>query len=152
MEKPSLENAYLAAHANLLISSYHRITGNELVVAEVAGPEKLYHANFCVVSHNTHEDPLFNYGNRKALELFDMEWSNFISLPSRYSAEPVNREERVRLLNRVESHGFIDDYCGVRISANGTRFVIKSATVWNVVDEMGIYRGQAAMFRDWTFV
>jgi hypothetical protein len=73
-------------------------------------------------------------------------------MPSRLSAEPVNQQERERLLAKVTAQGFIDDYAGVRISKTGKRFLIQGAVVWNVVDEHGVYHGQAAWFKDWTWL
>ena len=70
-------------------------------------------------------------------------------LPSRLSAEPVSQMERARLLEQVTARGFIDDYSGVRISRTGRRFLIRRATVWNLIDQTGTYQGQGAMFRDW---
>lgn len=149
---PSASNDFLAVHVRLLRESYHRRTGHDLIdpgLDDISAARALFEAPFAVVSHGTEADPIFNYGNRKALELFEMNWVAFTHLPSRLSAEPLNREERERLLRRVTEHGFIDDYAGVRISANGQRFMIENATVWNLDDDGG-YRGQAAMFRDWT--
>jgi hypothetical protein len=104
MNEPNFENSYLCKHAELLISSYRRLTGKDLVEKELTGVEKyraLYDAPFGVVSHNTEDDPVFNYGNRTALRLFQMEWLKFTILPSRKSAEPENRADRERLLARV---------------------------------------------------
>ena len=72
--------------------------------------------------------------------------------PSRKSAEPINREERQRLLDRVTSHGYIDDYSGIRISSSGKRFLIENAIVWDLVDHLGGYHGQAAVFDKWSFL
>jgi hypothetical protein len=66
------------------------------------------------------------------------------------SAEPLNREERQRLLDAVSKRGYIDDYAGVRVSRTGRRFQIAAATVWNVMDENGQRHGQAATFERWT--
>ena len=93
---------------------------------------------------------MFDYANRMALDLFEMSWNELIGMPSRLSAEPVNRDERERLLSRVAADGYIDDYSGVRISKTGKRFLIRQAVVWNVYDEQGRYQGQAASFSDWT--
>ena len=112
----------------------------------------LFHAPFVVVSHNTAEDPIFNYANKTALGLFEMSWEQFTSLPSRLSAEAPNREERARLLAEVTANGCIRNYAGVRISSQGRRFRISEATLWNLLDEEGIYRGQAAMFHQWQFL
>lgn len=152
MNEPGPENCYLCEHAELLINSYHRLTGKELVEQGVTGADRyraLYEAPYALVSHNTDDNPVFNYGNRTALRLFEMDWPRFTSLPSRQSAEAVNRAERQRLLERVTKNGFIDDYRGIRISSTGSRFRIEAATVWNLADENDIYCGQAAVFYKW---
>ena len=153
MDEPSPENCYLGAHAQLLISSYRRCTGKDLVHQRQSGEDihrTLFEAPFSVVSHNTEDDPIFNYGNQTALKLFEMDWLEFTKLASRKSAEPVNRGEREQLLARVTMHGFIEDYRGVRISSTGKRFMIEDATVWNIVDRNGLYCGQAAVFDRWS--
>jgi hypothetical protein len=53
-------------------------------------------------------------------------------------------------MGRAHQDAFIDDYSGVRVSSTGRRFLIERATVWNLVDARGAYRGQAAAFSDWT--
>lgn len=151
--EPGPENAWQSAHAELLISSYLRITGKELVERKGARAEMsraLYEAPYGIVSHGLGEDPVFNYGNRAALELFEISWRDFVALPSRESAEAVDRAERQRLLDRVSQYGFVDDYRGIRISATGRRFRIERATVWNVIDEHNVYRGQAAVIFRWS--
>ena len=72
-----------------------------------------------------------------------------VVLPSRLTAEPVHQSERARLLDTVASRGYIDDYRGIRISKSGRRFRIDNAIVWNVIDDTGSMRGQAAMFSTW---
>lgn len=153
MTEPGPENAWLSEHAELLIASYRRITGRELVEQKGSRTDiarALYEAPLGVVSHGLGADPVFNYGNRKALELFEMSWRDFVALPSRESAEPLDRAERQTLLDRVGRDGFVDDYRGVRISSTGRRFRIEQATVWNVVDESNLYRGQAAVIFRWS--
>lgn len=148
-KKPCPQNGYLSAHAELLISSYQHWTGKLLLQQDLSGVEKyraLFLAPFGVVSHGTEDDPVFNYANQTALDVFEMNWSEFTHLASRKSAEPVNRSEREQLMTRVTQYGFIDDYRGIRISATGKRFMIEEATVWNVIDEQGVYFGQAAVF------
>lgn len=151
--EPSADNNYLGEHVELLESSLLRMTGRRLVDPELWGRaryQSLFEAPFCVVSHGTEEDPVFNYGNRTALQLFEMTWDDFTNLPSRRSAEPLVREEREELLARVTQHGFIDDYKGVRVSSSGQRFFVDDAVVWNLADESGAYRGQAAALFKWT--
>ena len=131
----------------LLAGSFERLTGKRLV--DNPSSDGLWNAPRVIVAHGTEADPVFFYGNRMALQAFDMDFSEFTRLPSRYSAEAVNREERFRLLARVSRDGFIDDYSGVRISATGRRFRIEQAVVWNLVDAEGIIQGQAATFERW---
>ena len=70
----------------------------------------------------------------------------FIGMPSRLSAEAPLQAERQALLDRVSRRGFIDDYAGIRITLTGKRFPIAGAAVWNLLDEEGVRRGQAAAF------
>ena len=152
---PDSNRIFLTSHIDLLFKSYKKWTGKEL--ADIKGEpgqiaEHISNAPFALVSHDTQDDPVFNYGNRKALELFELDWDEFTKLHSRESAEPVNREERARLFKRVTENGYIDDYRGIRISSSGRRFEFRDATVWNVVDEEGIYKGQAAFFDKWKFL
>jgi len=152
LPEPSEENAYLSEHVAILRNSFRHWTRRELVMPRVSGEEAsryLFYAPFALVSHNTAKDPVFNYANRTALDLFGMSWNEFTTLPSRLSAEPVNQEERARLLAEVGARGFIDHYQGVRIARHGRRFLIEDAVVWNLLSPSGIHCGQAAMFHHW---
>ncbi len=136
-----------------LLRSYEHWIKSALIAPEGSEQDqaiRLFEAPFVLVSHGTEADPILNYGNRKALELWDTDLDAFLQMPSRLTAEPMEREERARMLERTETQGYIDDYRGVRISRSGTRFLIEQATVWNVLNEAGQPAGQAAMFRDWT--
>ena len=150
--EPSESNAFLADHVRLLRESLRRLTGMELcdpAMDDGQAARAVYVAPFVVVSHDTAADPVFNYANKAALDLFGMTWDEFTSLPSRQSAETPDRAERARLLAEVTSKGFIGNYAGVRISKSGRRFRIVNATVWNLADADGTPRGQAAMFAKW---
>lgn len=111
---------------------------------------RLYYAPFALLSHGTEQDPVINYANHTAQQLFEMQWHEFTQLPSRFSAEAVLQQERNALLQRVNKQGYIDDYSGVRIAKSGQRFKIEDATVWNIQDDDGSYCGQAAMFSLWS--
>ncbi len=113
--------------------------------------ERLFTSPFVVVSHGLENDPILNYGNQAALDLWEMEWDQLTNTPSRLTAEPDNREERARMLERAKTHGYITDYRGIRISGSGRRFLVERATVWNVQDQDGSRLGQAATFSEWTF-
>ncbi|HZV61566.1 MAG TPA: MEKHLA domain-containing protein [Methylophilaceae bacterium] len=148
----SQEQEALARHTRLLCDSYRHWTGMRLIEHDPGSPEgveELLNAPFAVASHNTQDDPVFNYANNAALKLFGMEREEILGLPSRFSAEPAVHEERAGLLERVTKHGYVDDYSGIRIAKSGLRFLIRNAVVWNVIDEQGDYKGQAALIRDW---
>ncbi len=140
----------------LLAGSHARLTGAPLLPEDVAGGDPaaqarwLYEsAPFCVLAHNTDADPRFVYANRAAQARFEYGWDEFVTLPSRLSAEAPDRAERQRLLDAVARDGFIGDYRGLRIARSGRRFWIERATVWQLIDEAGVLRGQAATFSDW---
>ena len=152
IEYPSAANHFLGYHAELILSSFKRITGKILIDEQLSAKDRyraLFNAPFCVLSHNTEEDPVFNYGNRMALEVFEMKWEDFTIMASKHSAEPQNREERKALLARVTENGFIDNYKGVRVSSTGKRFFVEDAVVWNMIDEKGDYCGQGAVLYRW---
>ncbi len=149
---PSEENQFQAAHVRLLLGSYKRLTGKPLLsdaLDAVQAAKRMFHAPFAVVSHDAQADPIFNYANLTALALFGFSWDEFTALPSRLSAEPINRAERKKLLQAVTKKGFIDHYQGIRISKQGMKFQISDAVVWNLYDVGDVYRGQAACIRDW---
>lgn len=146
-------SAQIRSHLQLLLDSYLRVTGRPLIEASNEDLIALLdNASFALVSHGTEVDPIFNYGNRTALKLFAMSWEEFTQLPSRYSAEAPNREERAQLLQQVKTKGYIDHYRGVRIDKHGRRFLIEEATVWNVYDIEQTYHGQAAAFSRWHYL
>lgn len=139
----------------LLLGSLRHWTGRELI--DPALPleqqaQRLFEAPFIVASHDASADPVLNYGNQAALQLWEASWPEFVSMPSRLTAEAVTQDERRRLLAEVTARGFIDNYQGIRISAKGRRFMIKQATVWNLLNEADEYCGQAVVFRDWHFL
>jgi hypothetical protein len=146
---------YSIEWVNLLRSSLYALTNRELVdrsLSEQQAAIEIFNAPYLLVSHNTDRDPLFNYANQTALDLFEMTWDEFIATPSRHSAEPLNQAERAQLLERVTQQGFIDDYTGIRISKNQQRFRITNAIVWNAIDSQGIYWGQAALCHTWEYL
>lgn len=139
----------LAADCRCIADSFRRLLGRTLVEATEDPVKALWEAPRVIVAHRSGPDPVFFYGNRLALELFEMDWAAFTQLPSRLSAEPLVRDERARLLDRVARDGYIDDYAGVRISRTGRRFRIEQAIVWNLIDDAGAPCGQAASFDRW---
>src|SRR5262245_48019112 len=154
-DQPSDENFYLQEHAARLLRSFTRWTGRNLSdpnLPLVEQARQLFLAPFVVLSHNTAADPILNYANQAGLTLFELAWAELITLPSRQTAEPIEQQERARLLATVAQQGYMDNYRGVRVTKTGRRFLIQRATVWNLFDEKGAYYGQAATFSDWKFL
>ncbi|MFD0589909.1 MEKHLA domain-containing protein [Paenibacillus sp. GCM10027627] len=141
-------------HAKLLLDSYRKWTGKELLLLEPqrSPMDQVDESSIVILSHDTEADPVLNYGNCMAQQLWEMDADTFASTPSRLTAEPMEREERARFLELVAGQGYVDDYTGIRISSTGRRFYIRNAIVWNLVDEDGVYKGQAAAFSEYTFL
>lgn len=152
---PAEDNHFLSGHVALMSNSYRKLLGKKLMPENPTNEKlanALFYAPFVVVSHNTAADPVFNYANLKALELFGFSWEEFTQLPSRLSAEPIHQHERDKLLVEVTQKGYLESYQGIRITKTGCRFLIKNAVVWNLLDNKGIYAGQAARFEEWEFL
>lgn len=146
---PHFDRPDLRARLALIATSYERLTGRQLTTPADDPARALWTAPRAIVAHGIEADPIFFFGNLAALARFEMTPEQFTATPSRLSAEPMLREERQALLDRVTRHGFIDDYAGIRISATGRRFRIEQATVWNLIDTHGRVHGQAATFERW---
>jgi PAS domain-containing protein len=139
---------FLQRQTQLLLNSYRYWTGESLIPEAV---QDLMSFSDAVASHIASDDPQFNYANRAALALFKMRDDEFLGLPSRYSAEPMLREQRAAFLAEVTANGFVQNYSGVRIAKDGSRFLIEQATVWNVVDiaQPQNVLGQAVVVKQW---
>lgn len=145
-------DARLVRQAARIVSSYRHWLGRELVARgrnALEDAAELWHAPLVVVSHGVEADPLLNYANLHAQRLWESDLGALVGLPSRFTAEPMEREEREAMLQRTEAFGYVDDYRGIRISRLGRRFEILKAVVWNVLDEDGGAAGQAAAFDQW---
>ncbi len=138
-----------------MLSSYKHWTGKELWPEDKSDDilvQEIFFAPFVLCSSGIEPDPVLNYGNQKALDLWEMDWSTFTRTPGRGTAEPVEQKERDSFLETVRKQGYVDNYRGIRISKSGRRFEITQATVWNLVGENGEYAGQAATFSKWNYI
>ncbi|MCC0177852.1 MEKHLA domain-containing protein [Waterburya agarophytonicola K14] len=141
--------------SKILVNSYQQLLDKELINTAntpQALSQTLFHAPFVIVSHDTQADPIFNYGNQAALQLWSISWDELIKTPSRLSAEPENRATRSAMLEQAATKGYIANCQGVRISTTGQKFAIKQAIIWNLTDESGHKCGQAATFSDWQWL
>lgn len=134
----------------LLVDSYRRLTGRELVPDGLRGDEAaewLDRAPFGLLAHDTATDPVFIYANQKAQTLFAYGDKGLLGLPSRLSAGTQDQSSRQAFMESVLDRGYVDDYRGPRVRQDGTPFWIEDVTIWNLVDTDGTLAGQAALIR-----
>lgn len=134
----------------LLADSYARWLDQPLVdpaLTDEQAARWLYaEAPFGLLAHDTRADPLFIYGNIAAQRCFEYSWDELLLLPSRLSARPQQVEDRKQFLEQVGKQGFATGYRGLRVSKSARSFWINDGTVWQLVDQTGALRGQAALF------
>ena len=144
------------AYNRLMAQSFQRFTQASILgetdTASLSDAElarAMFDAPQAIVSHGTEADPIFRYANAAALKLWEMDWADFIRLPSRLSAEATAdiQSDRDTLLKAALAKGWVDDYSGIRISRTGRRFDIQKTVLWNVVDANDLRHGQAAFIR-----
>lgn len=148
------QNIEIVHHSQRLSHSYKHWLGHALL--DVNGtPEAiaqaLFAAPFILVSHGTEPDPIFNYGNLKALQLWELSWEEFTQMPSRKSAEEIVQAERNHSLVETAAKGY-SHFTGIRISSTGKRFYIEDGTIWNVIDRHEQLYGQAAIFSKYKYI
>ena len=141
-------------YSHLVVESYERICGKSFPLNNLLTslPEALYTNEYIIVSHGTESDPVFNYANQAAQQLWRLDWETFTRLPSRLSARADKVEKRDEALKEALSKGYITGYEGIRIDATGKEFYIRNVTLWNLIDATGIPHGQAVIFNDWEYL
>ncbi len=141
----------IVKHSTIILDSYRHLLGKELINRQsdpISDAETLFYAPIVVLSHNTDSDPLYNYGNLQALNLWEVSWNELLKTPSRSTTEPMLRSERDRFLQETTIKGYITNYEGIRTSKTGKKYKILNVTVWNLSDESNQYCGQAASFSE----
>lgn len=148
-QKPTASIA-LMRHLKIINENFNKLFGCYIVPEESESLlfDAIWEGDFVLVSHGKEASPVFNFGNKKALELFEMTFNDFTQLESKYSASAISRVERQTLLDKVKKRGFVV-YSGYRISSTGKKFKIKNAKVFDLYDFDGVYYGQAALFNRW---
>lgn len=92
-------------------------------------------------------DPLFTFANTAALNAFGYKNSEFIGMPSKFSAKPDHRDARLKMMVQAKEMGVagvITGYSGERVHKSGKIFKIEDGIIWNLVDNEKIV-GQAAL-------
>ena len=139
---PMIARAILDSHASRVGAELIERTGDADSDAEA-----LFALNAVILSHDGGEDPHFVYANQAAADLWRMPVSELIGMPSRLSAPPEHQASRASMLKEAAGSGVLSGYAGERIAKDGTRFMIKDATLWTVDYVHG--QGQAVIFRQW---
>ncbi|AFZ02779.1 MEKHLA domain-containing protein [Calothrix sp. PCC 6303] len=147
-------------HTQRLLCSYQHWTGKLLFNLDMPAEElaeNLFIAPFVVLSHGMEADPIYNYGNAQALNLWEISWEDFTKMPSRKSVREIeegNKETLLRqaLLEEAVAKGFVENYGGIRTSTTGKRFQIDNVTLWTVLNEDKQRCGHAAMFSKWYYI
>lgn len=152
---PSSKNAYLKDYIHQITSSLKKLANIEIVDFSLSLEEQAKQAftsDYVLLAHNASDEPIFNYANETALELFEMTWEEFTNMSSKHSAESDERVEREKFLAEVREKGYSKDYSGIRISKTGKRFKIKNVILWNVYDSENNRIGQAALFDEYEYL
>ena len=98
------EDLAIIAWTELLLDNYERLIGRSLLPRIGTGKEQskmLFYAPFVLVSHGTQTNPIFNYGNRCALDLWGLTWQELLATPSRATVEgeePAQERQKICLL------------------------------------------------------
>lgn len=141
----------------LILANYRRWFGEDLIAGDRPPLEQakiLFESPFVLLAHDTASDPIYTYGNQTALTLWERTWEELLQMPSRQSAENIDQAQAVRnqLLQDTRNFGYKTGFSGIRVSKSGQRIRIEDVKLWDLLDESGEYRGQAAVFSKWTFL
>ena len=101
-----MQDSFIIEHIDRLLTSFSSLMGRDLILRHGNIAEQvdaLFHTPRVIVSHGIEDDPIFNYGNKSALCLWEMTWDELVQTPSRKTAEPINRAEREKLLTRTRT-------------------------------------------------
>ena len=152
LPSPDGSNDYCLEHVSVLLGNLKKWTGFDLAaefgVADAELGKGVFEADFCLLSSDLSADPILNYGNLKALALWEMSWEELTSTRSRDTAKPDSQSDRDGLMRRVNEKNFVTGYSGMRVSRTGREFLIKDVTIWNLFDDDGKPYGRAAWFKD----
>jgi len=155
----------LFTHVSILDSSLRKLTGqgviermnltsDSLSINDIMESKDLIYDRICsnkryvLISHDTNDDPIYNFGNKAALKAFVREWDDLLIFPSRESVVLQSKDEqlRIELMKKVTNDGYAENASGIRVRGDGKFIKLQNAVVWNCYDKDDIYIGQAALF------
>jgi len=118
----------------------------EAELDDIAAVDK--NKRFVLISHNTEDNPIFNYGNIAGLSAFSHSWEEWCQIPSKESVvlRSIDHALREKLMKKVTDEGFVEGATGIRIRGDGRFIQLRGAVVWNCYNEEGVYYGQACLF------
>ena len=152
MPSPSASNDWHGDFIARVVAAFARVTGGDLVDEARLDPANLgrsvWDGDFALLTHD--RDAILTYGNRFALDLWEMDWETLIRTPSRLTAPEEDRAARAAIMAAVERDGFTRAYTGRRVSRTGKLFLIENATVFTLTDEKGAGFGTGAFFKSVT--
>ncbi|VEI19244.1 MEKHLA domain [Serratia plymuthica] len=110
-------------------SAYRHWTGVGLPGPQATAPDPhflwLHHqAPYSLLAHEGDVEPVFIYANHCAQQCFGYSFDEFIALPSRLNASPVDRAERQQLLDKTARQGIAQGYRGLQVDEFGNAFSI----------------------------
>ena len=152
MDAPSQANNWHQDFVARIVEAFARVTDGDLIAEAGLDPAALgrsaWDGNFALLTHDT--NAILTYGNRFALDLWEMDWETLVRTPSRLTAPEEDRAARAVIMARVERDGFTRSYTGRRVSRTGKFFLIENATVFTLTDEKGAGFGTGAFFKSVT--
>jgi hypothetical protein len=132
-----------------VVDAFARVTGGDLVAEAGLDPAALgrsaWDGKFALLTHDL--GAILTYGNRFALDLWEMDWETLTRTPSRETAPEEDRAARAVIMAAVERDGFTRSYTGRRVSRTGKLFLIENATVFTLRDEKDAGFGTGAFFK-----
>lgn len=149
---PSAVNHWHQDFIARVVEAFACVTGGDFLAEAGIGRADLGRAvwdgNFALLTHDT--SAILTYGNRFALDLWEMDWETLVRTPSRLTAPEEDRAARAVIMAQVERGGFTRSYTGRRVSRSGQFFLIENATVFTLTDEKGSGFGTGAFFKSVT--
>ena len=149
---PSAANDWQGEHVTRVVEAFARVTGGDFLAEAGINRADLgrsvWDGNFALLTHDT--NAILTYGNRFALDLWEMDWETLVRTPSRLTAPEEDRAARAVIMAQVERDGFTRSYTGRRVSRTGRFFLIENATVFTLTDEEGAGFGTGAFFKSVT--
>lgn len=123
-----LLQSHIRAFARPLIADAQTVRSKRLLC------QNLFACGFTVLVHGTGKDPKLSYANASALRLWEKRWDELIGMPSRLTAPDSERAGRISALGQAKLQHSVRNYCGIRISHKGRRFIINKTRIWTLWD------------------